>query len=152
MSLESDPGPLWPSCLELLFISFRHFSIKICKILLSTVKWHSGLLCYFHYNKTACIHVHWVKRRIHWCFFRFSLVKEHLIEFNQLAMANAEGSDQMLNRVMTKDNIGLAALLETHEGVFDSSGKNCLKFYFLLSFLCHSLRFNENNLILFFFL
>ncbi|XP_060552207.1 uncharacterized protein LOC132713552 isoform X1 [Ruditapes philippinarum] len=58
-------------------------------------------------------------------FFRtskFSLVKEHLIEFNQLAMANAEGSDQMLNRVMTKDNIGLAALLETHEGVFDSSG------------------------------
>ncbi|XP_045212086.1 CCR4-NOT transcription complex subunit 6-like isoform X2 [Mercenaria mercenaria] len=58
-------------------------------------------------------------------FFRtskFSLVKEHLIEFNQLAMANAEGSDQMLNRVMTKDNIGLAALLETREGVFDSSG------------------------------
>ncbi|KAL4239374.1 CCR4-NOT transcription complex subunit 6-like [Mactra antiquata] len=58
-------------------------------------------------------------------FFRtskFSLVKEHLIEFNQLAMANAEGSDEMLNRVMTKDNIGLAALLETREGVFDSSG------------------------------
>ena len=54
---------------------------------------------------------------------RFSLVKEHLIEFNQLAMANAEGSDEMLNRVMTKDNIGLAALLETKEGVFDSSGR-----------------------------
>jgi len=50
-------------------------------------------------------------------------VKEHLIEFNQLAMANAEGSDEMLNRVMTKDNIGLAALLETKEGVFDSSGR-----------------------------
>jgi len=58
-------------------------------------------------------------------FFRtskFSLVKKHLIEFNQLAMANAEGSDEMLNRVMTKDNIGLAALLETREGVFESSG------------------------------
>ena len=49
-------------------------------------------------------------------------MKEHLIEFNQLAMANAEGSDEMLNRVMTKDNIGLAALLETKEGVFESSG------------------------------
>ena len=37
---------------------------------------------------------------------KFSLIFEHLIEFNQLAMANAEGSDDMLNRVMTKDNIG----------------------------------------------
>ncbi len=33
---------------------------------------------------------------------KFSLIKEHLMEFNQLAMANAEGSDDMLNRVMTK--------------------------------------------------
>ena len=33
---------------------------------------------------------------------KFTLVKEHLMEFNQLAMANAEGSDDMLNRVMTK--------------------------------------------------
>lgn len=46
---------------------------------------------------------------------RFSLVKEHLIEFNQMAMANAEGCGDMLNRVMTKDNIGLAALLKTKE-------------------------------------
>jgi len=30
-------------------------------------------------------------------------------------MANAEGSDDMLNRVMTKDNIGLAALLQTKD-------------------------------------
>ena len=29
-------------------------------------------------------------------------MKEYLIEFNQMAMANAEGSDDMLNRVMTK--------------------------------------------------
>ena len=43
---------------------------------------------------------------------RFSLVKDYLIEFNQIAMATAEGSEDMLNRVMTKDNIGLAALLE----------------------------------------
>jgi len=33
---------------------------------------------------------------------KFKLIKEHLVEFNQLAMANAEGSDDMLNRVMTK--------------------------------------------------
>ncbi|XP_045487869.1 CCR4-NOT transcription complex subunit 6 isoform X1 [Pieris rapae] len=61
-------------------------------------------------------------------FFRsakFSLVKEHLIEFNQLAMANSEGSDNMLNRVMPKDNIGLAALLKTKEAAWEN-GENCL--------------------------
>lgn len=46
---------------------------------------------------------------------RFSLVKDYLIEFNQIAMATAEGSEDMLNRVMTKDNIGLAALLEVKQ-------------------------------------
>lgn len=51
---------------------------------------------------------------------KFSLVTEHLIEFNQLAMANAEGSDDMLNRVMTKDNIALVALLQIKDGAFDS--------------------------------
>lgn len=51
---------------------------------------------------------------------KFSLVQEHLVEFNQLAMANAEGSDDMLNRVMTKDNIALVALLQIKEGAFDS--------------------------------
>lgn len=52
---------------------------------------------------------------------RFFLLKEHLVEFNQLAMANAEGSDDMLNRVMTKDNIGLAALLQTRMGAYEIS-------------------------------
>jgi len=51
---------------------------------------------------------------------KFKLIKEHLVEFNQLAMANAEGSDDMLNRVMTKDNIGLAALLETRLEAWDN--------------------------------
>lgn len=46
---------------------------------------------------------------------RFQLVKNYLIEFNQIAMATAEGSEDMLNRVMTKDNIGLAALLEVKQ-------------------------------------
>ncbi|ESO87112.1 hypothetical protein LOTGIDRAFT_106923 [Lottia gigantea] len=50
---------------------------------------------------------------------KFILIKEQLIEFNQIAMANAEGSADMLNRVMTKDNIGLTALLETKEGVWE---------------------------------
>ncbi|KAI8046343.1 hypothetical protein M5D96_002545 [Drosophila gunungcola] len=55
-------------------------------------------------------------------FFRaskFTLIKESLIEFNQLAMANAEGSDNMLNRVMPKDNIGLAALLKVKENAWE---------------------------------
>lgn len=56
---------------------------------------------------------------------RFSLVKEHLIEFNQLAMANSEGSDNMLNRVMPKDNIGLAALIKTKEAAWEN-GSYCL--------------------------
>ena len=41
------------------------------------------------------------------------------MEFNQLAMANCHGNDDMLNRVMTKDNIGLCALLETKSAVFE---------------------------------
>lgn len=40
------------------------------------------------------------------------MVQKHTVEFNQLAMANSEGSEAMLNRVMTKDNIGVAVLLE----------------------------------------
>ncbi|XP_077999491.1 CCR4-NOT transcription complex subunit 6-like [Glandiceps talaboti] len=52
---------------------------------------------------------------------KFMLVKEHVAEFNQIAMANAEGSEEMLNRVMPKDNIGIAALLETKDGIFDGS-------------------------------
>ncbi|XP_015908821.1 CCR4-NOT transcription complex subunit 6-like isoform X5 [Parasteatoda tepidariorum] len=51
---------------------------------------------------------------------KFTLVREHLMEFNQLAMANAEGCDDMLNRVMTKDNIGLAALLQTKIGAYQN--------------------------------
>jgi CCR4-NOT transcription complex subunit 6 len=65
------------------------------------------------------------KKHVDGCaiFFRtskFSLLKEHLIEFNQLAMASADGSHDMLNRVMTKDNIGLAALLETKERIWEN--------------------------------
>ena len=36
-------------------------------------------------------------------------------------MSNAKGSEHMLNRVMTKDNIALAALLETKPTVWEQS-------------------------------
>uniref|UniRef100_A0AAY4BJS2 poly(A)-specific ribonuclease n=1 Tax=Denticeps clupeoides TaxID=299321 RepID=A0AAY4BJS2_9TELE len=54
---------------------------------------------------------------------KFSLVQKHTVEFNQLAMANSEGSEAMLNRVMTKDNIGVAVLLELRKEVMEQSGK-----------------------------
>jgi len=44
------------------------------------------------------------------------------VEFNQVAMLNNEGSKDMLNRVMTKDNIGIAVLLETNEGLYGDPG------------------------------
>uniref|UniRef100_A0A673M512 poly(A)-specific ribonuclease n=1 Tax=Sinocyclocheilus rhinocerous TaxID=307959 RepID=A0A673M512_9TELE len=55
---------------------------------------------------------------------KFSLVQKHTVEFNQLAMANSEGSEAMLNRVMTKDNIGVAVLLELRKEMMEhSAGK-----------------------------
>lgn len=38
-----------------------------------------------------------------------------MMEFNQLAAANSKDASDMLNRVMTKDNIGIVALLETND-------------------------------------
>ena len=40
------------------------------------------------------------------------MVEKFSVEFNQLAIANSEGADDMLNRVMPKDNVGLVALLK----------------------------------------
>jgi hypothetical protein len=47
-------------------------------------------------------------------------VKEQLVEFNQLAIEHANGHEDMLNRVMTKDNIALAALLHTREPCWEN--------------------------------
>ena len=73
------------------------------------------------------------------CFesLRFTLVKEHLIEFNQLAMANHDGSEDMLNRVMTKDNIGLAAMLLVKPQAWSESlfKDNLFFFFFLQNFI-----------------
>ena len=46
------------------------------------------------------------------------------MEFNQLAMSNAEGNECMLNRVMTKDNIALAALLETKDQCWENTNND----------------------------
>lgn len=43
---------------------------------------------------------------------KFRLVERHLLEFRRIAVANANGNQPMINRVMTKDNIGLATILE----------------------------------------
>lgn len=51
------------------------------------------------------------------------MVQKHTVEFNQVAMANSEGSEVMLNRVMTKDNIGVAVLLEVEDKLF-ANGKD----------------------------
>ena len=40
------------------------------------------------------------------------MVEKFNVEFNQLAIANSEGADDMLNRVMLKDNVGLVAFLK----------------------------------------
>ncbi|XP_016420350.1 CCR4-NOT transcription complex subunit 6-like isoform X2 [Sinocyclocheilus rhinocerous] len=55
---------------------------------------------------------------------KFSMVQKHTVEFNQLAMANSEGSEAMLNRVMTKDNIGVAVLLELKKELIELSCKS----------------------------
>lgn len=44
-------------------------------------------------------------------------------------MANSEGSEAMLNRVMTKDNIGVAVLLELRKELIEMSCKShCIYF------------------------
>ena len=57
---------------------------------------------------------------------RFRLIKDYLVEFNQLAMSAANGPSchDMMNRVMTKDNIGLVALLETKEEIYSHTFTN----------------------------
>ncbi len=57
---------------------------------------------------------------------KFRLVKHSLVEFNQLAMSAANGvaCHDMMNRVMTKDNIGLLACLETKEEIYSHTFSN----------------------------
>ncbi|KAI7694639.1 CCR4-NOT transcription complex subunit 6-like [Sarcoptes scabiei] len=75
------------------------------------------------------------RKRVDGCaiFFKtekFELVHEHLMEFTFLAAqtADGEGSEEMLNRVMPKDNIGLVALLKTKEVELDISPNKSKEF------------------------
>ncbi|KAL8584962.1 hypothetical protein ACOMHN_043598 [Nucella lapillus] len=52
---------------------------------------------------------------------KFSLVESRIVEFNQTAAAHGKGNRDMLNRVMTKDNVGLIVLLETRPAIFGDS-------------------------------
>jgi len=52
---------------------------------------------------------------------KFILIKEQLVEFNQIAIEHANGHEDMLNRVMTKDNIAIAALLQTREACWEAN-------------------------------
>ncbi|KRZ71817.1 CCR4-NOT transcription complex subunit 6 [Trichinella papuae] len=61
---------------------------------------------------------------IFWKSSKFELEKKHLIEFTQLAIANANGCQQMLNRVMTRDNIALAAVLQPTTCVLRNSSSH----------------------------
>jgi CCR4-NOT transcription complex subunit 6 len=60
------------------------------------------------------------------CFFFFvfsrliNLFFQDWVEFNQLAIKSAEGSTDMLNRVMTKDNIALCAVFRVVESAVPS--------------------------------
>ena len=62
----------------------------------------------------------WWKNAVVFAPVQFILVKEQLVEFNQLAIEHANGHEDMLNRVMTKDNIALAALLHTREPCWEN--------------------------------
>ncbi|RHZ79076.1 hypothetical protein Glove_152g102 [Diversispora epigaea] len=64
----------------------------------------------------------WEKKSVDGCatFFKaskFKLIDKHLIEFNQVALSRPDikKTDDMFNRVITKDNIAIVTLLENKE-------------------------------------
>lgn len=58
---------------------------------------------------------------IFWKADKFELDREHVIEFTRLAIAKADGNEQMLNRVMTRDNIALVAVFRVKENIYANS-------------------------------
>ncbi|CAB3409476.1 unnamed protein product [Caenorhabditis bovis] len=55
---------------------------------------------------------------IFWKTEKFELERQHAIEFTSLAMKRASTSENMLNRVMPRDNIALCAVLKVKESVY----------------------------------
>ena len=112
MESYSDVVPLPDTeTLLLLLLYVERYSDVAC-VCVCVCVWGGGLLYVERYSDVACVCV--------WFMCRFGLIKEHLVEFNQVAIHTAEGSHDMINRVMTKDNIGLAALLETKEAIWEN--------------------------------
>lgn len=61
-------------------------------------------------------------------YLRFDAVSSHVIEFNSLALRAAVDGDlgqdhDFLHRVMSKDNVGLAVLLQTTSDIWSSGGE-----------------------------
>ncbi|XP_013794673.1 uncharacterized protein LOC106478664 [Limulus polyphemus] len=88
----------------------------------------------FSPKSRAKIVSHNERRHVDGCaiFFRinkFTFIKENLVEFNQVALATAEGSDDMLNRVQTRDNIGLVALLQPRVGPMSNDNSTSSHFH-----------------------
>lgn len=59
---------------------------------------------------------------IFWKRDKFEIEREQLIEFTQVAIKKAQAHENMLNRVMPKDNIALAAVLKVKEAIYNSQG------------------------------
>jgi len=51
------------------------------------------------------------------------------VEFTELAKETAQGSHDMINRVMTKDNIGIAAVLQLADPVVEEGETTHLNVY-----------------------
>jgi len=63
---------------------------------------------------------------------RFSLVEQTNIDFRKIAVGSSKlGVDNMINRVQTKDNIGVCLLLETKEAVWDVNSKFIINLRYL---------------------
>lgn len=58
---------------------------------------------------------------IFWKVDKFDMDKQYLFEFSSVAMKKASTSENMLNRVMPRDNIGLCAVLKIKESVYANS-------------------------------
>ena len=77
-----------------------------------------GCAIFYRTSKFTLIKVR--EREIAREIFHLDIPQEQLVEFNQLAIEHANGHEDMFNRVMTKDNIALAALLQTKEACWEN--------------------------------
>lgn len=55
---------------------------------------------------------------------RFEMERSELIEFNKVAIEKAHQHENMLNRVMPRDNIALAAVLRIKDNIYNTRNIN----------------------------